>query len=913
MDGLTSRDPRVLRRSRARLWWFGAALLLLAALLWLLVFGADARFASGASFELGGREFAFVEPRALGFLFLWPLLLVVGGFSLADLPPLLRALSVLLRMAFVAALCLGLSDVVETEHSTRLCTTALLDVSESMPDASVEEGRTQLLALAAAGRADDTLTVVAFAADARRVELEQTERGWKLPAVAELRKRVTVGASDIERALAIARAFESGDCVARTVLLSDGIETRGHAEARLAQAPGRFSTIALARTPPADVAILDVILPPDVTVGETFEVRVDLRSTVASAVDVELYQGELLNGLDARQTVAAPSGRTTLAFRSVVRVAGPISYRAVVRPQAADRYPDNNQATARIDVPGPPRVLVVDGDPSQAGYLAQALGAQQFEVDLRAPVAFPGSTSELSAFAFVILSDVSQAALGQNAQRLLVAYVRAGGGLLYAGGAAGYGPGGWQGSTLAKILPVEMDDEKSRETPGVALALVIDRSATMTGLPLEMAKEACAATLDVLEGNDLLEVIAFDSKPTRYVKMQPARYRARIAGEVMRIQPGGGTELFASLDMAFQDLGAAQARKKHVILLTDGNASSEGLSDLVSSAFADGMTLTTVGLGTGVNEELLRSVAESGGGRFHLAPEPTSLPRIFTRETELVAKAVALEDWFPVRAVASAEFLKGVPLGNAPLLRGYTRAQLGPAPAEAILTSETGDPILARKREGLGFALAWTSDLKAHWAIDWLKWNGLGQFLGQLVRAHQRSFDERVLPMTTELWGDQVVARVEAYDGAQRFDSGYVSELGVSGEPDLSVPFRLTAPGSYEARLTLPHFGSFALLAQHRRDENGVLGPAVALSRASVSYPYSEEFRLLDPAPATLERWATAGRGHFNPTTAQLLDLEGDEVVSKRSRKTALLWAALALFVLDLAARRLRLPERAGA
>ena len=47
----------------------------------------------------------------------------------------------------------------------------------------------------------------------------------------------------------------------------------------------------------------------------------------------------------------------------------------------------------------------------------------------------------------------------------------------------------------------------------------------MTGLPMEMAKAACKATLSTLQGDDLLEVIAFDSTPVRYVKMQPSRYR----------------------------------------------------------------------------------------------------------------------------------------------------------------------------------------------------------------------------------------------------------------------------------------------------------------------------------------------------------------------------------------------------
>src|SRR5690606_28203655 len=105
----------------------------------------------------------------------------------------------------------------------------------------------------------------------------------------------------------------------------------------------------------------------------------------------------------------------------------------------------------------------------------------------------------------------------------------------------------------------------------------------MTGVSMEMAKEACSATVTTLQPDDLIEVIAFDSTPNRYVKMQPARYRSRIQNDILRIQPGGGTEIFPSLDMAYQDIAVVEARKKHVILLTDGQARSDGLFDLVTA------------------------------------------------------------------------------------------------------------------------------------------------------------------------------------------------------------------------------------------------------------------------------------------------------------------------------------------
>ncbi len=158
-------------------------------------------------------------------------------------------------------------------------------------------------------------------------------------------------------------------------------------------------------------------------------------------------------------------------------------------------------------------------------------------------------------------------------QETIEQYVRdLGGGFLFAGGENGYGLGGWYHTTIERILPVRMDAEKRRDEPEVAMALVIDRSGSMQGLPLEMAKQAAKATADTLAADDLLEVIAFDSQPTRIVRMTPAKHRARIQSDIARIQAGGGTEIFSALDAAYQALSTTRAKKKHVILLTDGQA-----------------------------------------------------------------------------------------------------------------------------------------------------------------------------------------------------------------------------------------------------------------------------------------------------------------------------------------------------
>ncbi len=925
------------------------------------------------SLRWGERVWEFSDRRVFLVVVALPWLLVGSLYSLTGLPWQQRALSLLLRSAMLLALLLGLARPTEASWESKVCGVALVDVSQSVSDDSLAHFTRSLGEIYRAKGKKDELRLLAFAENVREVPLRTGPDGQLLvPRLEELRGEGPGDATNVEAALQLAPAWTRSDCLARYYLWSDGIETRGDALTALseARAPGvRLFTSALSKAPPRDVAVTGVEVPQGVRVGEPFSVRVRLTSTTESAGQLRLYQGATLNGLEGARAVTVPAGESAQVIQSVVRVPGDITYRAEFLPEGPDRFAQNNGFQTSLEVPGPPRVLLVDRRPDQATYLAQALVAQQLDVDVRKPSALPRSRAEYNAFDFVILSDVAYGDVTRGAEAQLMDYVRGGGGLLFAGGEAGYGPGGWDRSALKRILPVTMEAKKEREMPGVAMALVIDRSGSMTGLPLAMAKEACNATVGVLEGNDLLEVIAFDSRPTRYVKMQPARYASRIASSVARIQPGGGTELFNSLDMAYQDLSVVEARKKHIVLLTDGNAASDGLYELASTAFSEGITITTVGLGTGVNHSLLQMIAETGGGRFHVAEEPSRLPRIFTRETEIISKKATLEDWFPVQAVATAKFLEGVGIASAPLLRGYTSTQLGAAPSTAILVSDRGEPILARRPVGLGWTLAWTSDLKTRWALDWLKWGGFGRLMAQLVREHQVRDDTQIRPMTLELDGDELVAKVEAFDEQENFDNSLSSTLfvrlisatertstaaphgnnptggphgpsapapqgsspaasqsaspaesqgtspttpldnGAGGPAADSTPFVRVAPGLYEARAVLPHFGAYAVRANHQLIRKEGPRPG-GVSYGSVSRPYPEEYHDLTPRLAELTEWAEATRGSHEPPPERMWAADGDKVRTHQDRQSDFIWLALVLFFLDLFLRRVRIFDR---
>lgn len=877
------------------------------------------------TFWRDGRSYRLLEPRTLGVALGLPFLLWVIGRSLADLPWQQRVVSVVTRLAFLLLVALALGRLVRTTDSHKVATIVLVDVSDSVPDESLVDATAAFERLVAARSPDDVVRLVTFARHARLVELPSGDGVARVPRVAELRhprdpaqpKEAPGAGSNLAAALSLAYGVFPAGHLRRVVLLSDGVQTEGDVlgEANRARSFGvTLYAIPYRRPPPGEVAITSLRAPSRVKIGETFEIVADVYASRATTARAKLYQGETLNGLGGVRALDLEAGVNHVTFKSIVRVGGEVTYALDLDQLGADTFRDNNHHAITLDVPGRPTVLYVEGQPERAGYLTSALNAQEFEVDVRSPSSFPGSAKELERYDFVLVSDVPREAIGEGSQALVEQYVKEGGAFLMAGGASGFGLGGWSHSTFERILPVRMDVQHKKEMPGVAMVLVIDRSGSMSGLPMEMAKAACKATVSALDGEDLIEIIAFDSAPARYVKMQAARSRTRIENDILRIQPGGGTEIFSALDMAYQDVSAVDARKKHVILLTDGRAATQGLRELAQGMFAEGITVTSVGLGEGADQELLGSLAQAGGGRFHSVPDPNSLPKIFTKETQLIARQAAVEEWFPVQQVGAADYLKGISVGSAPPLHGYVATELKPAPAQLILASDRGEPILAQWRVGLGWALAWTSDVKNLWAVDWLRWQDYGRFWGQLVRESMRKQHRRELEMKTELVDGTLRATVDAFKADETFDDGLVSKIVVTGpEPggkSREVAMRQVAPGRYEASLALDTYGSFVVRAEHARlDAAGVPRPT-AVSYGHVSNPYPREYATFAPDLELLSRFAVAGGGSVDPEAHAVL-APGDEKVTVHEQ----LWsrfvlAAVVLWLVDLLVRRVRIFDR---
>lgn len=190
-------------------------------------------------------------------------------------------------------------------------------------------------------------------------------------------------------------------------------------------------------------------------------------------------------------------------------------------------------------------------------------------------------------------------------------------------------------------------DDRADRTPA-NIAIVLDKSGSMAGDKLHNAKEAARMAVDLLNENDIISIISYDSTVNVLVPATKVSDKASIHRAIDRMRSSGNTALFAGVSK-----GAAEIRKflskdrvNRVILLSDGQAnvgpsSPTELGDLGSSLSKDGITVTTIGLGTGYNEDLMANLAGYSDGNHAFVEDAEDLAKIFKYEFGDVLSVVA--------------------------------------------------------------------------------------------------------------------------------------------------------------------------------------------------------------------------------------------------------------------------------
>ncbi|CAN7448073.1 VWA domain-containing protein [Rossellomorea sp. LjRoot5] len=578
----------------------------------------------------------------------------------------------------------------------------------------------------------------------------------------------------------------------RIIAMTDGKETMGAGEDVIPLLKGKkieVDWVPLTSDTKEDVAITEVSAPSIQYEGEETTLTVNTYSTTKKEIEMRLT---LNDQLIIKKNHQVQEGNNEFQFKHVVGESGLLVYKAEVFSKG-DGSPENNTLYHLARSEGAAKVLLVE-NAGEESALTPLLNSAGFTVDVYKPEQLPDKVTSYLQYQTILFDNVAATSIPEEKMLLMEKSVKEfGRGFIMFGGSDSFALGGYFKTPIERLLPVDMDVKGKKELPSLGLVIVLDRSGSMDGQKLSLAKEAAARTVSLLRDKDTLGVIAFDDKPWDIVKTKPLTDRKKAEEKIRSISPGGGTEIYSSLQQAYGSLLNLPLKRKHIILLTDGQSASSGsYQALVEDGHEKQITLSTVAIGEGADRGLLNNLSQWGKGRFYDVTDASVIPSILTRETVITTRTYIEDQPFYPRVASSdwsALFKDGVPQMNAYIatsLKGTARMEL---------ESGKNDPVLATWRYGLGRSFAFTSDTSGKWTGDFAQWQGWPAFLNELVT---RSFpDIRSNPFSIDVEEENENTRLKLSSS-----EGNVSplEVAVLSEDGKMIPatIRIKAPGDYE-------------------------------------------------------------------------------------------------------------------
>jgi len=493
--------------------------------------------------------------------------------------------------------------------------------------------------------------------------------------------------------------------------------------------------------------------------------RVVLRATNGESVrtqtaDLAALYAELAEseGLDTASAVFSFNlgpvgpGRTVLEARLETESGAP----------SLDPIPENDRLQRSVYA----------GEPLVVGWLS----APELEPNLREfaaslPAGFSslflqpdqlvGALSELDAL-FVFDRSLEDLPAG-----LCESFVKSGGGLFLAGGWSLLR--GWDASEVRRVrelLPLQL---RSDALPERDVIVLVDGSGSMAGEPFELVRGAVRELVRAAPARDEIRLVFFTLALHASRTLREARgevgsveERERVASELLAARvPGGTTRILDSLAELVSSRQLVN-REALVLLLSDGREDNdvvdpvERARELRAEVSAEDMRVIAFAIGEEANVDFLRTLV-SDEQDLYAGDELTNLGELFGREVnrERVREgspiALSAKSGPLAREILAAE-LDPPPLGR------LIRMELAP-PAEAVLVSDEGEPVMAVLRVGRGRVVQLASLPFADWGAAWSR--ELGELVPALTWCARRSDDAGGLTLEQE--GDQVVLRgVEA-------------------------------------------------------------------------------------------------------------------------------------------------------
>lgn len=859
-------------------------------------------------------------PLYLYLLLLIPLTIFLAIFGRRAVSNLRFWGGLALRIFLMALIIFALAGTQLQLPSQALTAVFVLDASDSISVEDKSHGEEVIREAIQKMPSGDRAAIVVFGEDALVERLANEESS-----LAKLTSVPVSTRTDIASALQLAMALFPGEGSRRIVLLSDGRENLSYAmkQAELAAIQEiEMQYVPLGqRFDQVEVMVNSLQAPSATHEGQELDLEIRVESTVSIGASLRvLADDELIY----TQEVALNPGLNLYRVPVKNSTPGFRRFRAQVEPDA-DNWLQNNEASAFTIVHGPPRVLLAEGTPGDGENLAGALASAQVDVTRRSADDLPVTLAELAQYDAVILANVPAAELSSGIMDALPVYVRdLGKGLLMTGGENAFGAGGYLRTPVEEALPVFMDVKSRELAANLALIVAVDKSGSMgrchcdnpdlnqtytameTGQPkVDIAKEAIMRSASALGNEDYLGVVTFDSQARWALTPQLLPGQNALENAIGNFQAQGQTNMFTGVSEAYKALEEINAKRKHIILMTDGWVRTGELNSLAKDMLNQGITLSVIAAGEG-SAEYLKALAEDGGGRYYPAVDMMSVPDVFLKETvKSIGQYIIEEPFYPLPASPSPVF-RGIDENTLPALSGYN----GTSPkntARLDLLTPRGDPLLASWQYGLGRAAVWTSDLKGRWASDWVQWEQFPRFSAQLIAWLLPAPQIEGVDAKVSMADTGAIIRVEAKDELQRplNDLDIEARLIDPGLNTTEAALVQVGPGEYEITSRLDQPGTYLIWLGITKDKE-----PLGQMNLGLVVPYSPEYRSGGVDFGFLEELVrvTGGRLLEEPANAFLHNLPAQESAKEIWR--VLLFIATLIFPIDVAVRRLTISRR---
>ncbi len=724
--------------------------------------------------------------------------------------------------------------------------------------------------------------IYSFAEDLQTEALLSNE----VEVVPELSTATTNDETDIGKALQLITGVTDHEKATRVILLSDGLETKGNAleeVSKFANSSVTVDVVPLTKAVSHDVVVESFTSPQVAYEGEAQQLITEISASVRTEATLTLYEND---AVIHREEVTLEEGNNRFTYAHQGTSQGLVKYEAMVQVEN-DAVLENNKLTSVTTVQAPPKLLIVHGD-EKGTAIDDIIGESTVGYDVIAATDLPSSLSSYLAYNAIIFDNVPGHLVGEAKMTVIEQAVKHFGvGFMMVGGENSFGLGGYFKTPIEALLPVEMEVQGKHQLPTLGLVLVIDRSGSMAGNKMELAKEAAARSIELLRDDDTLGVIAFDDSPWEVIETGVLKDKKDALDKVSSISVDGGTEIYSSLELAYKNLQDSSLQRKHIILLTDGqSATNASYEDLLAAGLDKNVTLSTVAIGSDADRTLLEELSLLGSGRFYDVTDETMIPSILSRETAMISRTY-IEDnpFYPTIYQAdqwNALFENGVPQMNAYI--GTTAKGM----ANVIAESEKEDPVLAQWQYGLGTTIAFTSDSSGAWAGDWARWQEWRTFWQTAIAEMLPSYHEVAYDIQSQGNGNYVIT--DSSNEAAFLNIAAVNERGEN------LPMEMDVLSATKVRVTVDSDPGLIFFSIANKEQQ--------IYQSGIHVPYGDEYASKPTNTALLEKIAELGNGQVLEDPKEAFRTFTQQGFESKSIAHWLLLLAMFLFFADITLRR---------